>query len=204
MQKYLIKIDRIAAWVLLAVVLAYIVSGFGMTKGIIDPVLARNLHLDWLGLVGLSAFVIHTFSAIRLALMRHRIWNVGTKYLLIAVYCLFAAGTIYVAVFYQPAAYQTPVVQEPISSSANAASPIASTAVVGNMKIFTLQELAKYNGQNGMPAYVAVSGKVYDLSSIFRNGYHQGHTAGADLTAAFNQQHYAALLDKFAIVGVLK
>ena len=31
-------------------------------------------------------------------------------------------------------------------------------------KIFTKNELAQYNGQNGQPAYVAVQGVVYDVS----------------------------------------
>lgn len=202
MQSFFIKLDRLAAWVLLAVIIIYVISGFGMTKGIIDPSLARNLHLGWLGVIGLIAFVIHTFWAIHLALIRHRIWNFGTRLLLIIIYCLAVIGVIYVALVYQPAAYQVPISQVP--ASPNAVQPVSLAVKPLAIKTFTLAELAKYNGQNGMPAYVAVSGKVYDLSSVFRNGYHQGHYAGADLTEAFNGQHYAGILDKYVIVGVLK
>jgi len=51
-------------------------------------------------------------------------------------------------------------------------------------KIFTLEELSAYNGTNGMPAYVAVDGIVYDFTNLgaWRNGKHNGYTAGKDLT----------------------
>jgi len=75
------------------------------------------------------------------------------------------------------------------------------------MKEFTEEELARYNGKNGAPAYVAYKGKVYDVSDSFlwRNGSHQVlHNAGADLTEAIEQApHSADVLKKFAMVGVL-
>jgi len=55
------------------------------------------------------------------------------------------------------------------------------------VKEFTEEELARYNGKNGAPAYIAYKGKVYDVSDSFlwRNGSHQVlHNAGADLTEA--------------------
>lgn len=33
------------------------------------------------------------------------------------------------------------------------------------MQEFTLEELKKYNGKNGNPAYIAVNGKVYDVTN---------------------------------------
>jgi len=32
---------------------------------------------------------------------------------------------------------------------------------------FTLEDLKKFNGKNGTPAYVACDGKVYDVSDSF-------------------------------------
>ena len=55
------------------------------------------------------------------------------------------------------------------------------------IKKFTLEELAKCNGQDGQPAYVAYKGKVYDISdnAMWDDGDHMGmHEAGNDLTAA--------------------
>jgi len=57
---------------------------------------------------------------------------------------------------------------------------------VSELKKFTLEELAKFDGQEGRPAYVAYKGKVYDVSenAIWDEGDHLGmHEAGKDLTA---------------------
>ncbi len=50
-------------------------------------------------------------------------------------------------------------------------------------KTFTREELAKFNGQNGQPAYVAISGTVYDVSNkaAWKGGKHHGNEAGQDL-----------------------
>lgn len=40
-----------------------------------------------------------------------------------------------------------------------------STNTNSGLREFTLEELAKYNGQNGQPAYVAVKGVVYDVTN---------------------------------------
>jgi len=76
------------------------------------------------------------------------------------------------------------------------------------MKDVTEEELARYNGMNGLPAYVAYEGKVYDVSSSFlwKNGNHQVlHNAGTDLTASMKQApHGDDLLKSFPIVGILR
>ncbi len=68
-------------------------------------------------------------------------------------------------------------------------------------------ELARFNGREGRPAYVAFRGKVYDVSRSFvwRNGRHQAmHEAGADLTEALARApHGEDLLDRFPVVGTL-
>ncbi|HEY76178.1 MAG TPA: cytochrome B5 [Thermoflexia bacterium] len=75
------------------------------------------------------------------------------------------------------------------------------------MRRFTLEDLARYNGKGGMPAYIAYKGQVYDVSSSFlwQNGRHQVlHEAGTDLTAALDQApHGEDLLKGFPVVGVL-
>lgn len=76
------------------------------------------------------------------------------------------------------------------------------------MKKFTKKELARHNGKNGNPAYVAYKGKVYDVSASFlwKDGMHQVfHRAGVDLTDALNQApHGADVLEKFSVVGILR
>jgi predicted heme/steroid binding protein len=72
---------------------------------------------------------------------------------------------------------------------------------------FTLEELAYYDGSNGKPAYVAVKGNVYDLSSVVRwaGGKHFGMQAGKDLSIPFMGCHQGIMdrLNKLPIVGVL-
>jgi predicted heme/steroid binding protein len=71
-------------------------------------------------------------------------------------------------------------------------------------RTFTLEELAQYNGKNGKPAYLAVDGLVYDLTSVFKNGTHYQHLAGRSLTKEFYSAHAKSALQKYPIVGKLK
>ena len=75
------------------------------------------------------------------------------------------------------------------------------------MKVFKKEEVAKYNGKNGNPAYVIFKGKIYDVSSSFlwKDGIHQVfHSAGVDLTNALEQApHGGDVLEKFPVVGII-
>ncbi len=75
------------------------------------------------------------------------------------------------------------------------------------MRKFSVRELARYNGKNGAPAFIAFKGKVYDVSDSFlwQNGNHQVlHNAGIDLTDSLIQApHGLEMLEKFPIVGTL-
>ncbi len=74
-------------------------------------------------------------------------------------------------------------------------------------KKFTIEELAKYNGRNGNPAYIVYKGKVYDVSdsSFWLGGDHLGaHQAGQDLTAEMElAPHGPENIDRVKLVGVL-
>jgi predicted heme/steroid binding protein len=75
------------------------------------------------------------------------------------------------------------------------------------MRLFTREELQKYDGSDGS-AYVAYQGKVYDVSGSFlwKKGAHQvTHHAGRDLTEALGQApHGPEMLERFPMVGVLR
>jgi len=81
-----------------------------------------------------------------------------------------------------------------------------SSVPTSEERVFTLDELATYNGENGQPAYVAVNGVVYDLTSspMWRNGAHNGVKAGQDLTSVFESQHGDDRLSEFPVVGRLQ
>ena len=91
-------------------------------------------------------------------------------------------------------------------------TPIAETpapqqpTVPGNQTTFTVQELSKYDGKDGNPAYVAVNGTVYDVTgnATWAAATHFGLTAGKDLTNDFASCHAGQpILSKLKVVGKL-
>ena len=71
---------------------------------------------------------------------------------------------------------------------------------------FTLDELSKFNGKEGRPAYVTHKGKVYDVteSSQWIDGDHLGHAAGEDLTEQMEiAPHGEDVMERMKVVGVL-
>lgn len=72
---------------------------------------------------------------------------------------------------------------------------------------FTREELARYTGSNGTPAYVAVDNIIYDVSleKTWGGASHFGLEAGKDLTTQYNSCHgMSQILSKLPKVGTLK
>ena len=71
-----------------------------------------------------------------------------------------------------------------------------------------MDELKKYNGQNGNPAYAAVDGVVYDVTNAkkWKDGKHEGGvTAGNDLSKAIGSSpHGKKVLNTLPVMGTLK
>ncbi len=88
-----------------------------------------------------------------------------------------------------------------------------STNQTTTEKVFTLEELTKYNGKNGSPAYIAANGIVYDVSKSkdFVDGVHRAcpeAVAGTDVTAIMSGSPHQsskglADLDRLPKVGTL-
>ena len=194
-----------------------------MTKGIIAGDFARWLHLEFFPMIVLVTFVLHAGLAIRLAFMRWQIWSKTTMIFLILILGSFLAFFSYIELYYQPIAQVQQTIQPSVNNDeyeteidddnftaapvpvqqTNTNSQTTQSTIAPTVKTFTLQELSKYNGQNGTPSYVAVDGVVYDLSRIFINGFHQGYYAGQDLTQVFHSQHITSILYKYPVVGKL-
>jgi predicted heme/steroid binding protein len=110
---------------------------------------------------------------------------------------IIVLGSIVVLVFVGPCTTvtQTTGVQPPVQQ----------------VKVFSTSELAKYNGRNGQPAYVAVDGYVYDLtgSRTWVNGLHsvcdEDSMAGHDLSEQMREapKGMRAMLQRFPIVGTM-
>ena len=73
--------------------------------------------------------------------------------------------------------------------------------------VLTLEELAKYNGKDGQPAYIAVDGVIYDVSNVpqWANGQHNGFEAGNDLSEEIKtiSPHGVSKLNGLPVVGKL-
>ncbi len=78
-------------------------------------------------------------------------------------------------------------------------------------KLFTTEELAKGDGKNGNPCYVAVDGKVYEIEQgrLWKEGEHttsqgQAH-CGLDLSETITKSpHGKSKLEALEVVGTLK
>lgn len=68
--------------------------------------------------------------------------------------------------------------------------------------------LERYNGQEGMPAYIAVNGIVYDISESdeWKHGRYLGVKAGVDLSEDLSNEsgEILRMLARFRVVGVIK
>lgn len=72
----------------------------------------------------------------------------------------------------------------------------------------TKEELTAFDGQAGRKAYVAVNGKVFDVtaSPYWQDGNHlNAHQAGTDLSAdLLKAPHVRSVIERFPVVAVLE
>jgi len=72
----------------------------------------------------------------------------------------------------------------------------------------TQEELVQHDGKDGRKAYVAVNGKVYDVSAspLWMGGDHQRlHQAGGDKTEELKAApHVRTVVERYPVVGRLE
>ena len=104
-----------------------------------------------------------------------------------------------------PAATE-PAVEAPAATEAPAVTEAPAATEEAGLEL-TLEELAKFNGKDGQPAYVAVDGIIYDVSAsaFWKDGQHNGFEAGKDLTTEIKEKspHGIAKLANVVEVGKL-
>lgn len=84
---------------------------------------------------------------------------------------------------------------------------ISDSKDTSELPTFTLDELSKYNGENGNKAYIAYEGLVYDVTDVpkWKNGKHNGQKAGTDLTEVLSKApHGNSTLEDLTIVGKMQ
>lgn len=73
-------------------------------------------------------------------------------------------------------------------------------------KIFTKEELAQFNGENGNKSYFAYDGLVYDATGNphMKASKNHGNLAGKDITEALSHSpHGASVIKNLPVVGKL-
>lgn len=102
---------------------------------------------------------------------------------------LVPAGTLYQSQIPHITPSATPLISQP------------------NQRMFTIGELATFDGKNGRPAYVAVNGIVYDVTNnrAWAAATHFGLIAGKDYTQEFASCHAGqqSFLATLSVVGRL-
>ena len=108
----------------------------------------------------------------------------------------------------EPVATATAAAETDAAATDAAAETDAAAATTQSAGLeLTLAELAQYNGKDGNPAYVAVDGIIYDVTNLakWKNGEHNGYTAGQDLTDIIKNKspHGVSKLEGVPVVGTL-
>jgi predicted heme/steroid binding protein/uncharacterized membrane protein len=77
-----------------------------------------------------------------------------------------------------------------------------------NMKEMNAEELSRFNGKEGHPIYIALEGRVYDVSRspLWSKGLHMNrHPSGKDLSGEISAApHGQEVLERYPQVGLLK
>lgn len=97
-NKILFKTANFSGYVLAILMLFYFISGYGQTKGIIDPVFAKTMHEKWLPLPTAIFFVLHCFLYLKFRCQR---WIKQEKWLnaYIAILSLVVFGFLFYLYF---------------------------------------------------------------------------------------------------------
>lgn len=95
------------------------------------------------------------------------------------------------------------------TETSGAATESSAGETSSELKTFTVEELAKYTGKDGTQAYIAIDGKVYDVTDVsqWKDGSHVSgkFEAGKDFTEELKNlaPHDNSKMDGVPVVGTL-
>lgn len=93
--KWIDRIDKWGVWVLLILILLYMVSGYGITKNIFDPVLCRYIHGQLLPIPFIIFFMIHVLRSVH---RQFKNWDIFKDPRVLNAY-VYLLGTIIAGLF---------------------------------------------------------------------------------------------------------
>lgn len=101
MEKFLLKLCRITAYISIILFILMMISGYRQTGHFtfISRGMANTMHQIYLNIAFLFVISIHALTAIRRALMRNRIKGAYIDILLVVLGILFVGGFSYFAFF---------------------------------------------------------------------------------------------------------
>lgn len=97
-KKHLVQIDRVCAWSLIAIMIIFFISGYGMTRGFIPEKLAKLIHDNLLPIPGGIAFAFHSAYGMHIGLKRWKVWGPIPRAILVTSGLAITAGVIAFAV----------------------------------------------------------------------------------------------------------
>ncbi len=97
MWKWFASVDRHARWILALIMLLFIITGLGITKGLMDTRLAKELHENILPIPFYILIILHIFYSLPSQLLR---WRVFRNERTAEAYSLLTAAILLVLFFW--------------------------------------------------------------------------------------------------------
>ncbi|MBF0532161.1 MAG: hypothetical protein HQL23_03585 [Candidatus Omnitrophica bacterium] len=82
-EKIIRKLDPWGSWLLLLVTLAFVLTGFDMTKRFYNPALSHYIHVTILPAPFFFLVILHVLKPVRAALKK---WNIFTSHTALDIY----------------------------------------------------------------------------------------------------------------------